>query len=122
VLASAGRHDVVAGRNPSRGQIEIDGEQTSGRSHTPATGRHVIVGATVAESARHTPFAPPVSAAEHAWQSIAPPPQAEPQHTPSTQKPLRHVEPLEHDAPFTSALRIVKTRALPASAPPAVSS
>lgn len=45
----------------------------------------MTLGAAIAESGAHVPSVPPVSAAEQAMQSGAPPPHAASQHTPSTQ-------------------------------------
>jgi hypothetical protein len=55
----------------------------------------------------HVPLAPPVSAAEQAWQV---PVHAPLQHTPSTQKPLAHWSVALHVAPFVC----LGTQAIPA--------
>jgi hypothetical protein len=86
------RHGMRAGTFTSPGHPADAPSQTSAKSHGPADGRHVVPDATGAQ----TPSATPVIACVHAWQSLAPPPHAELQHTPSTQNPLAHSAAAAH--------------------------
>ena len=50
----------------------------------------------------HVPSVAAPLATEHAWQSSAPPPHAESQHTPSVQKPLSQSSSVWHASPTTA--------------------
>ena len=58
-----------------------------------------------------SPLVAAPAATEQAWQSLAPPPQAELQQTPSTQKPLSHPVAAVQEAPRAAALASTVTRA-----------
>src|SRR5262245_859338 len=68
----------------SAGHVMLVSAHDSAGSHAPVEARQVIVAAISAASGAQVPSAPPVSAAEHAWQSSTPPPHSVAQHTPST--------------------------------------
>ena len=98
---AATRHVVAAVAKASAGQVAAVPLQVSAASQVPTEARQ-----TVAEAALtfpQVPAAPPVSAAEHAWQSVVePPPHVVLQQTPSTQLPLVQVEPAVQAVPFAA--------------------
>jgi hypothetical protein len=95
-------------------------------AHTPAVQTSAWVQEYWSSQARpdtavQTPSELAPAATLHARQSLAVlPPHAVLQQTPSTQKPLRQVQPFVQTVPFGSAGPKVKTRALPAYMPAGV--
>ena len=126
---SAARHTTPAGRIASPGQYPWSPSQTSPTSQPPVDGRQIVPAGTTTSggqrnevpvhasavsqplaAARHT--LPAVSGSQvplvvapvavlHAWQSMAPLPQAVLQHTPSMQFDVSHSEFTEHATPLT---------------------
>jgi hypothetical protein len=93
---AAARHTVVAGAKRSAGQSALVPVQDSATSQTPAEARQV----TVAGSKVQTPSTVAPAATLQAWQSLGLlPPQAEAQHTPSTQNPEAHSASTAHGPP-----------------------
>ncbi len=78
--------------NRSAGQAPAMPSQRSGASHVPVEGRH----STVLPEMVQVPTLP---VRLHTWQSFAPLPQVELQHTPSTQFPVMHSTPIAHPVP-----------------------
>jgi len=113
----ASRHTDVGATNEG-GHAVLEGEQTSGRSHTPIAARQVVALATADDSGAQVPEAIPVSAVAQAWQSSPTlPPHATLQHTPSVQNPVTHSAPLLHEDPLVAPAARDSTRALPKNAP-----
>jgi len=96
-VPAAARQILVFPYFASTRQTKLVPLQVSALSHAPAAGRQ-----TVPDFAGpHTPSTVAPAAMLQAWQSVAAPlPQDELQHTPSTQKPLRHAVPDAQAEPF----------------------
>ncbi len=82
-LPTDGRQFTVIGAQTSLGQAPLVPLQVSATSHLPTTALQT----TPLAMTVHVPSMSPPASFEQAWQSLVPPVQAVPQHTPSAQKP-----------------------------------
>jgi hypothetical protein len=101
--APAAARQVVPDAKPSAGQLGLEPVHVSATSQIPADARHTYPAPPVMFP--HVPFDSPVSAFEHAWQSVVePPPHALAQQNPSTQNPLAQSPGTVHALPTGSPL------------------
>lgn len=98
-LPPEARHSTPATARAFAGQNKLTPSHASATSQSPAAARQIGPAATGEQ-------VPSVPLRLHAWQSLAPAPHAELQHTPSTQLPLAHATGSAHTSPL--ALGTVK--------------